>query len=326
MKKPIYFFLVPLLTLPLILLFSCKKDQLEAEVVLVSVPSAHDINAILFIDENTGFMAGGDKYSSRDLSGTTDGGLTWHVESVSGGDNKSLYALSYNGQQVYAAGYDGKILIRQPGGAWESVQTDAWEWFQQIQFTGQDKGFVCAGEGYRAGRLYRTDATGRISLVDSFEFQLADVRFADATLGYACGYGAVLRSSDGGDSWQLLDVQGDFFKSISCIGSTDIWIAGYNGSIFHSGDAGRSWERQRDGNNPLLKKYRLRAILFRDRHTGYAAGDGGLLLKTTDGGEHWSEFRKKTDKDLKCMSLHPDGSLWVGGAGGTVLHILDQTQ
>lgn len=290
----------------------------------VATPVTGDMNAILFVNDTLGFIAGGEKYTSTEILTTSDGGKNWSLFSSTDNDSKAIYSLAYDGNTVYAVGFDGKIYIRdQAGISWQKIQTPAWEWFQQIRFTAPGQGFITGGEGYRAGRIYRTDGAGNISLVDSFEFELVDIRFAGPQKGYACGYGAVLQTEDGGASWHLLNVKGDFFRSISCIGSEHVWIAGYNGSIIHSDDGGKNWQRQRDGNNPLLKKYRLRSILFKDQRAGYAAGDDGILLKTTDGGEHWSEFEHLTDKDFKCMTLHPDGTLWVAGAAGTLFHITE---
>lgn len=306
-----------------LLLLSCKKDVIEPSATeQISVPTTNDLNRILFVNDSTGYIAGGDKYNSTELLITSDGGKTWGRYFPDQNGNKAVYGLCAFGTRVYAVGYDGKFYSKTPQDPdWQMKQTNYWEWFQSVTFTGPNTGFIVSGEGYRAGRIYRTDAEGTLSLVDSFEFQLTDIQFINEQVGYISGYGSVLKTEDGGSSWTLQDIKGDFFKSISCVGQEHVWSVGYNGTIIHTGDGGIHWERQRNGDNPLIKKYRLRAVRFKDIHTGYAAGDKGLLLKTADGGEHWSEFKRLTDSDLKCITLHPDGSIWVAGAGGTVFHI-----
>jgi photosystem II stability/assembly factor-like uncharacterized protein len=305
------------------LFYSCKKDLIEPrDATQVTVPTTHDLNAIMFVNDTLGFIAGGEKYTSTDLLTTHDGGKTWSAFSIDGENRKGVYGLAWNGSNAYAIGYDGKFYTReQQNNDWKITQTAYWEWLQDITFTSANKAFVIAGEGYRAGRIYQTDTTGNLILKDTFEFQLVDIQFANANTGYISGYGAVLKTQDGGSSWQLQDVQGDLFRSVSCVDADNVWIAGYNGTIIHTSDGGANWERQRNGDNPLKKKYRFRAIVFKDLNTGYAAGDGGLLVKTTDGGKHWSEFKHLTDSDFKCMTIHPDGSIWVAGANGVVFHI-----
>lgn len=302
---------------------SCKKDVLEPqETQQINVPATHDLNSILFVNDTLGFIAGGEKYTSTELLTTTDGGKTWNRFVLEKSDSKGVYGLAYNGRNIFAVGYDGKIYKpNENQDGWNVMQTPNWEWYQDIAFSEPNRGFIISGEGYRAGRLYHTDSLGTMSLIDTFDFQLVDVQFATPQIGYIAGYGAALKTVDGGDSWQLLDVRGDFFRSVSCVDQNNIWMAGYNGTIVHTADGGTTWDKQRNGDNPLLKKYRFRAVVFKDLHTGYAAGDKGLLVKTTDGGAHWSEFKSFTDKDLKCMTLHPDGSIWVAGTDGTVFHI-----
>lgn len=313
------------LFIPCLAFLSCKKDVLEPQQALqVTTPATHDLNAIMFVNDTLGFMAGGDKYTATELLTTHDGGQTWTRFYLEKQDSKAAYALAFNGSTVFAAGYDGKIYtFGEQHNDWNVTQTQDWQWFQDIAFTDTNTGFIVSGEGFRAGRIYRTDAHGNTHFVDSFEYQLIDIQFANSAVGYISGYGAMLKTEDGGQSWKLQDVRGDLFRSISCVGPDNVWVVGYNGSIIHTSDGGQHWEHQRNGDNPLLKKYRFRAVAFKDVHTGYAAGDNGLLVKTTDGGAHWSEFKHLTYSDFKCMTIHHDGSLWLAGSDGTVFHIRD---
>lgn len=311
----------------LLLLSSCKKDVLEPRFAgQISVATQDDLNRILFVNDTLGFIVGGDKYYTTDLLMTTNGGATWTAFSNNWDGNKAVYGLAVNGNGLFAVGYDGKIYTKNDAGpaGWERVQTPAWEeWMQAVAFPEPGKGFIITGEGYRGGRIYSTGSNGTISLLDTFEYQLSDIQFVDKNIGFICGYGAVMKTTDGGATWQLLNIKGDFFKSMSYVDANELWIVGYSGTIIHTADGGVHWEKQRNGDNPLLKKYRLRSVVFKDRQTGYAAGDKGLLIKTRDGGAHWSEMEHLTDNDFKCITLHPDGSLWLTGAKGTVFHIRD---
>lgn len=308
-----------------LLLYSCKKDVLEPKLARqITVATQDDLNRILFVNDTLGYLVGGDKYFSTDLLTTTDGGETW-VRSETGWEgNKAVYGLAASGAGIFAVGYESKIYIKNDSGPgnWQRIQTPEWGiWMQAVAFPRPDKGYIVCGEGYRAGRIYSTDRNGNISLVDTFEYQLSDIQFPDPGTGYICGYGAVLKTTDGGATWQLQNVKGDFFRSISCLGPDEVWCVGYNGTIIHTADGGANWEKLRNGDNPLLKKYRLRSVAFRDRNTGYASGDKGLIIKTVDGGQHWSELEHLTDNDFKSITLHRDGSLWLTGAKGTLFHI-----
>lgn len=304
-------------------LYSCKKDQLQPAVTeQVITPSQADLNKILFINKDLGYIVGGIRYDQSDLLRTEDGGKTWSLFHMGADGKKAVYGLAAAAGRVYAVGYDGKIFLKTSDNTeWRYVQTNWWEWFQDITFTEPNKGFIVAGNAYRHGRIFRTDSLGAILQTDSFDFELSDIEFPDASTGYACGFGAVLKTVNGGTTWELQNARGDYFKSLCALDGQRVWIAGYNGSIIRTQDGGHNWERLRNGDDPLLKRYRLRAILFKDGNTGYAAGDNGLVLKTEDGGAHWMEMASFTSKDLRCLSFHPDGSLWTAGAEGAVFRI-----
>lgn len=113
---------------------------------------------------------------------------------------------------------------------------------------------------------------------------------------------------------------GDNFRDICVIGE-EIWLCGDAGSIFHTYDGGRNWQRYRNGNDITLPHYHLTSIVFADRLNGWATGEQGLLLKTEDGGQHWMEYKPFTGNALRHLSIMRDGSLLVVGDGGGVYRV-----
>ena len=144
---------------------------------------------------------------------------------------------------------------------------------------------------------------------------------ADDKLGYISGYGGLLRTIDGGNSWNFTEVKNDNFTSVFAVNSTDAWTCGYAGSIFRTTDGGNNWEKLRNGNNLLKKKYALLSIYFRDSLTGWACGENGLLIGTTDGGNNWKEYDSFTENALRDLALAPDGKLIVVGDNGSIYKI-----
>lgn len=306
--------------------FSCKKDVLyPTSTTIVVTDATADINSILFVNDTLGYIAGGDKYNSTELLTTHDNGKTWQRFNLSVNDSKEATSIAYNGYKATAVGYEGKFYTPATNSNnWQVIQTPNWGvWYQHIAFSNPNKGFIVSGEAYVVGKIFQIDSSFNLQLKDSFPYELCDIAFANDQIGYTCGYGAVMKTEDGGISWDLQNIQGDFFRSMSIVDPQNVWIAGYNGSIIHTKDGGAHWEKQRNGDNPLLAKYRFRGICFKDLNTGYAVGDKGLIMKTSDGGVHWSLLEKTTDKDLKCITIQKDGSLWIGGTQGLVLHIIE---
>lgn len=67
----------------------------------------------------------------------------------------------------------------------------------------------------------------------------------------------------------------------------DLWVCGLDETISVSHDKGATWQtvhRQPDGEVLL-------GLAFVDKNTAHAAGTGGLVLATTDGGQNWSAHK-----------------------------------
>jgi photosystem II stability/assembly factor-like uncharacterized protein len=64
------------------------------------------------------------------------------------------------------------------------------------------------------------------------------------------------------------------------------WLCGPEEGIASSSDGGNTWEVKH--RNPSGRA--LLSISFLDERIGYAAGEGGLLLSTTDGGKRWAAY------------------------------------
>lgn len=302
---------------------SCKKNEIEPRSrEIIASGTDGDLRKIIFINDSLGYIAGGIRYSRSDMLTTTDGGRTWSLQHFETDDNHILYGLCHFQERVYAAAYNGKIFrLSTLESEWQYVQAPWWGSFQSIGFADANNGFIVSGTGFEAGRILEIDSVGNVGKMDTFGFALSDVRFPDVQNGYICGYGVILKTTDGGASWNILNVQGDFFKALACPDDRNVWAVGYNGSIVHSNDGGAHWEKQRNGDNPLLKRWHLNGVFFQDEQRGYAVGDKGLIVATTDGGRSWNEIKNESKNDLFDLALQSDGTLWVTGAAGIILKI-----
>jgi photosystem II stability/assembly factor-like uncharacterized protein len=88
-----------------------------------------------------------------------------------------------------------------------------------------------------------------------------------------------------------------------------LWVCGLNETIAVSNDKGVSWhfQHQKQGGEVLLK------IAFVDEKTGHAAGTGGLILSTTDGGQTWSSHASGSTIGDFSFSGPGNGIAEIGG-------------
>jgi photosystem II stability/assembly factor-like uncharacterized protein len=138
------------------------------------------------------------------------------------------------------------------------------------------------------------------------------------------------------------------------------WAVGHDGVVLHSSDAGQTWTRQLDGRQvgPILRDYYQHQLAsqpddadlqhrvsdaqrmveegadkpfldvwFENDQVGYIVGAFNLILRTDDGGQHWTPLLERTDNPsaLNFYALRPVGDdLFVVGEQGLVLK-LDRT-
>ena len=63
----------------------------------------------------------------------------------------------------------------------------------------------------------------------------------------------------------------------------------------------------------------LNSVRFIDENTGYAVGDWGTILKTTDGGIWWTVEDPYSQNHLYSVSFPNRRKAFVAGAGGNIL-------
>ena len=117
----------------------------------------------------------------------------------------------------------------------------------------------------------------------------------DGTVWVSGHGGAVARTLDGGEHWQLRPVPGAEkleFRDIYAISADVAWAMsagpGPQSRIYHTVDGGATWGLE--FTNPDSAAF-FDCITFFDKKTGVAfsdaVGERTMILRTTDAGEHW---------------------------------------
>jgi len=114
--------------------------------------------------------------------------------------------------------------------------------------------------------------------------------FVDSLYGYQLREGQLLRTRDGGANWTEMDIFGFGVVSDLAAGphlGDDVYCMSIGRYLVNkSSDAGESWnisltETAFPDAQPLT-------MAFFDGRTGMIGGDGGRILRTSDGGQSWS--------------------------------------
>ena len=163
--------------------------------------------------------------------------------------------------------------------------------------------------------LAADEANGQVRL---WPDNLFGVDFVDSSFGIISGYaGTILRTEDGGQSWQSIYIGVDeLIRRISFVDTEYGWAIGHRGSILQTQNGGRDWSVQHSETNPYL-----RDIHFVDRDNGWVVGHDATILHTKDGGSTWSKESLIGFKGRDLPRLHgvfasnPNSAVLVGEFG-----------
>jgi len=177
---------------------------------------------------------------------------------------------------------------------------------------------------------WREQSSGSIS-------RLRGVSAVNEKIAWASGsQGTCLRTTDGGASWQKLEVSPDAatldFRDVDAFDAETAYLLsigeGEKSRIFKTVDGGQHWQLQFTNHNP---KAFFDAMAFWDSAHGFALSDpvNGrfLTISTSDGGMTWKE--NPADKmpaavtnegafaaSGSCVTVGARGNAWFGTGGG----------
>ncbi len=241
------------------------------------------LRAVTFTDKENGWVVGGTQFIPLILK-TKNGGNDWTAQTFGNGGFVSLQSVSFFDKSTgWAVGSSGKILATTDGGEnWVSLSPGTRGGVGEIQMINNDIGFAVAGEG--------TD-------------------------------GIFLKTANGGEVWTPQQF-GNSLLSLSFISQDRGWVVGAYGDIWNTEDGGNSWKLQNSGTSSALTSVQFRTpppplpdVPF---VIGWAAGDQGTILKTTNGAT-WVALNSGVSDFFASIFFAQDRNHgWVGGstAGG----------
>ena len=96
------------------------------------------------------------------------------------------------------------------------------------------------------------------------------------------------------------------------------WAVGRWGSVLHTADGGKTWEKQDSGVN-----YTLSSVNFVDEKSGWAVGDQGTIIHTADGGKTWEKQKSPVTYFLMGISFATKDKGWIVTERTNILHTED---
>lgn len=293
------------------------------------LPSSAWIYGRYFTDSLNGWAVG----AQQNIIHTTDGGTTWTTQM--GGINSGL-SNAYSFEDVHfadtlhgiAVGDNGLLFTTNDAGTtWTNRESGGAT--ETLGITGTDANHLWAAQTF--GEVLSTTDGGqhwsRVNIALA-NYLVYGVSFIDNLNGWAvasaanAGEGLVFHSSDGGKTWTQQTSRRQLYAIKALSASTVVAVGGdsFGPILVRSTDGGATWTE-----NDTLSAGVLYGLTFVNATTGWAVGQFGTVIKTTDAGKTWVPQVSGVDPaiPLLAVSFADTNNGWVVGDGGAIIHTTD---
>jgi len=265
------------------------------------------LRTVKFIDENTGFVAGGhdtpmNGYYYSYMFKTTNGGNNWIiVNDVSGNCFfNSIFLVDVNTIFTTKEGIEGLFVT--VGGVYKSTnggvnfnlcvtRGQSNSVYFANQNTGWASAFYTTDAGNSKGYILKTTNSGlnwneqhKDSLSNNTEIN--KIQFINVNTGFAIGkgsYAKFFKTTNSGVNWSITNFTHSKYQSLFFIDQNTGWIAGASypdtSCIAYTSNGGVNWILQKKNYSAFVNN-----IFFINSLTGWAAISNGGIMKTVTGG------------------------------------------
>lgn len=255
----------------------------------LDIPTSVLLTSVDMIDNDYIWAAGHDGV----LLQSTDGGKTWQHKL----DGTQLLNMEYPWLQARMEEVAGEI----------DNSEDADE-AEELEFTLEELGFVMQG----------LDIQFEVGPTKPF----LDVLFLDRSTGFAlAAYGTLLKTTDGGDSWQILNDRidnpsGYHLNKLLATDDNTLFLLGEYGLLSRSNDLGESWETL---DTPYDGSF-FGGVIDQSGQL-WIFGLRGNVFKSDDNGETFHAVNVPTRYNLNSGTALSDGRLVLVGQSGVIVVI-----
>lgn len=307
--------------------------------------------SVRFLNSNTGFIVGDTGIVFR----TSNGGSTWNRKTtnvtntltscavrdsivlaaglygtlvrssnygetfqiVNPNNNNYLFDVMFkDANTAFIAGAYGTILRSTNAGlSWSGTTTSTNRWFYSISFGDASTGFASGDYG----NIYKTTNGGSSWTAygtSTSEFQYAIQAFNANDIISVGNKGTIIKSYNSGVNWS--DLSFGFRNTMFSIDFSDLnngMSCGAQGTVAVTSDGGGSWQRvQAASDNAYLNQ-----IEIAGPGASYCVGEEGLIIKSVNGGNNWTELSSGVFTGLYSSFFFDENTGWICGDSGKLI-------
>jgi photosystem II stability/assembly factor-like uncharacterized protein len=254
----------------------------------ISPSGANNLYGIYFFNEDSGLVVG----QTGKIFRTVDGGATW--SEISSGIFSKLHTVSFYGNIGICGAQDQGILYSQDAGrTWTVFQSGFMGGgFFGASMVNENVGFLGGENSIFQPILAKTTNGGvnwnfSVFYLNNNEGRILALDFVNPDTGFAAsrlwnGGGAISLTTDGGQNWNttIFNSTMSGVEAVAVDTTVVVYAVGDQGIIVKSVNGGGFWMFQNSGVSTNLN-----AVQFLNPDTGFVVGNGGVILRTTTGGE-----------------------------------------
>ena len=155
--------------------------------------------------------------------------------------------------------------------------------------------------------------------MQSWGLDLESVVWVDANLGFAAGERLIIRTKNGGTTWEELTTVPEVRFFDIAFQDQNIGITvGDNGSILRTQNGGDTWVSIASGVTEDLL-----SIAFTKENHFVAVGENGKILRSTNAGLNWALINSFTSSQLNDLYFINPNTGFIVANGGNILKTLD---
>lgn len=277
------------------------------------------LNDIIFIDLDYGFIVG----DSGKIAHTIDGGKTWSSQTwnspIPGVDISffDLYDVDFVDYNIGYISGSMSILLKTTDGG------TTWTNIGGATIGSQDITSVYFHNnlnGFIGGNTFESTSDGGATwqLID---VNVSQIQFVDVNNGFALGYNSLYVTINGGTNWNKISNLPFAVESIHFADDKNGVCSSLYNEMYKTVDGGHTWTKAiyNITSNSIIGS--ISSATFRDLNNGIAVDGTGYLHYTSNGGASWVKHQLVGQLNSSCFI---DGNLgYVGTESGTLLKTTD---
>ncbi len=269
----------------------------------------------LFQNAMTGWVCGMD----GTLLKTSNGGHSWIPQSS--GVSQPLWSIDFvDANNGWIVGDQGTVIHTTNGGStWvEQSTTGTTLRLECVDFVDPNTGWIAGGQTGPGTILKTTD--GGVTWATQYSSPgawLLFVRFFDANTGYVSGAdGRLMKTTDGGANWTILTSgTTNWILALHLFDANTVTAVGWNGTIIKTTNGGTSWIPALSGAGGAFYE----SVDFTDQNHGYAVSNDNAIVRTVDGGIHWTAMTNPSNEGLYYVHFADATHGWAVGFNGAII-------